>query len=250
MSYLSFLTLFIATPLLLLQYALYRSRALQSFSNPYRALWLLAFIALVYTTPWDNYLVYRGVWYYGPDRVLFTIGFVPIEEYLFFLLQPLLVGSLFLLRTPTPAQPHPRRRWHRSHRAGVLLYGLLTLIGWLALSMPRGLYAGLILCWAGPILMIQWAIGGSLVRAYRRPFLEALLVGSLYLWAADALAIADGIWTIHRATSSGLLLGNLPVEEALFFLVTNLMVLQGLLLLLKPKNHHDRNTSSSARGHQ
>ncbi|ACY48494.1 lycopene cyclase domain-containing protein [Rhodothermus marinus] len=240
MSYLLFLTLFIVAPLLLLQLALFfRGKALQSFKNPHRALWLLAFIALVYTTPWDNYLVYRGVWSYGPDRVLFTIGFVPIEEYLFFLLQPLLIGSLFLLRMPTPSPPHPRPRWHRSHRAGVLLYGLLTLIGWLALSTPRGLYAGLILSWAGPVLMGQWAIGGSLVRAYRRPFLEALLVGSLYLWTADALAIADGIWTIHRATSSGLLLGNLPVEEALFFLLTNLMVLQGLLLLLKPENHHD-----------
>ncbi|BBM69924.1 lycopene cyclase domain-containing protein [Rhodothermus marinus] len=250
MSYLSFLALFIAVPLLLLQLALYRSNSLKTFRNPHRALWLLALIAFAYTTPWDNYLVYRGIWSYGPDRVLFTIGYVPIEEYLFFLFQPLLIGSLFLLRIPKPAPPHPQPRWHRSHRAGVLLYGLLTLLGWLALSTPQGLYAGLILSWAGPVLMGQWAIGGSLVRAYRRPFLEALLAGTLYLWAADALAIADGIWTIHRATSSGLLLGNLPVEEALFFLVTNLMVLQGLLLLLKPENHHDRNTSSSARGHQ
>ncbi len=235
MSYLLFLILFIVLPLLLLQLKLYRRRSLQPFKNPYTALWLLAFIAFVYTTPWDNYLVYRGVWSYGPDRVLFTIGFVPLEEYLFFLLQPLLIGSLFLLRIPTSAPRYPHPRWHSSHWTGVLLYGLLTLIGLLALRTSHGLYAGLILSWAGPVLMGQWALGGLLVRAYWRPFLEALLAGTLYLWAVDALAIADGIWTIHPATSSGLFLGNLPAEEALFFLMTNLMVLQGLLLLLKPK---------------
>jgi len=25
-------------------------------------------LALVYTTPWDNYLIWRDVWHYGTDR--------------------------------------------------------------------------------------------------------------------------------------------------------------------------------------
>ncbi len=235
MSYLFFLLLFIVLPLLGLQLWIRRSATPLPFRRPHLSLGLLALIALTYTTPWDNYLVYRGVWSYGPDRVLGTIGYVPFEEYLFFLLQPLLIGSLFLgLSSKLSATSH-RIGWHRSHLAGVLFYGTLTLMGIWALSFSRGLYAGLILTWAGPVLIGQWAIGGSLFRAYWRPFFKALVLGTVYLWLADALAIADGIWTIHPTTSSGLLLGNLPVEEALFFLVTNLMVLQGLILLLKPK---------------
>ena len=47
------------------------------------ALWAIGIhlgLALVYTTPWDNYLVYKQVWGYPPGRVLATIGYVPIEE--------------------------------------------------------------------------------------------------------------------------------------------------------------------------
>ena len=54
------------------------------------ALWgtiIHVLVALLYTTPWDNYLVYREVWGYPPGRVLATIGYVPVEEYLFFILQ-------------------------------------------------------------------------------------------------------------------------------------------------------------------
>ena len=53
---------------------------------------------------------------------------------------------------------------------------------------------------------------------------------TLYLCFADAYAISEGIWTITPETRSGLEIGNLPFEEALFFALTNLFVLQGLFL--------------------
>jgi len=36
---------------------------------------VLTVLALAYTTPWDNYLVYKGIWSYPPGRVLVSIGF-------------------------------------------------------------------------------------------------------------------------------------------------------------------------------
>jgi lycopene beta-cyclase len=58
--------------------------------------------------------VWRGVWGYGADRVIGTIGYVPVEEYLFFILQPLLTGLwLYLVLTgargPTPVPRLPAR---------------------------------------------------------------------------------------------------------------------------------------------
>ena len=54
--------------------------------------------ALIYTTPWDNFLVGTRVWYYDPARVWnVVLGYVPLEEYLFFILQVLLT-SLITLR--------------------------------------------------------------------------------------------------------------------------------------------------------
>jgi lycopene cyclase domain-containing protein len=64
------------------------------------ALAALMALALAYTTPWDNYLVVRGVWSFDADRVLGVFLWrVPLEEYLFYLLQVLITGlfTLWLL---------------------------------------------------------------------------------------------------------------------------------------------------------
>jgi len=105
MNYLVFHLVFLVPPLLLL---LLRRRG-RGRVHPREALLLgaIAAVALVYTTPWDNYLVWSGVWSYGQDRVLGTIGYVPVEEYLFFLLQPLLAGLWLyeVLATAPPGSP-------------------------------------------------------------------------------------------------------------------------------------------------
>ena len=72
----------------------------QYFKKNISKAYLLSFIALIYTTPWDNYLVYKKVWDYGKDRILFTIFYVPFEEYCFFILQPLLITGIFLYMYP------------------------------------------------------------------------------------------------------------------------------------------------------
>jgi lycopene cyclase domain-containing protein len=59
------------------------------------AVLLTSILAVLYTAPWDNFLIAQSVWSYPPDRVLWaTIGLVPLEEYAFFVLQVILVGLL------------------------------------------------------------------------------------------------------------------------------------------------------------
>lgn len=94
MTYPLFLLLFLVMPIALLAFGL---------RDKIRARWwriatvLTVLIALLYTTPWDNYLVATGVWYYDPARVWnIILGYVPLEEYLFFILQPVL-GALITL---------------------------------------------------------------------------------------------------------------------------------------------------------
>ena len=78
----------------------------------------------------------------------------------------------------------------------------------------------------------MWGIGGHIVWARRRLVLVTVVPVSLYLWAADWFAITQaGIWTITDATRTGAELFRLPVEEALFFVVTTLLVAQGLVML-------------------
>ena len=88
MSYLEFHLIF-TLPLILILYGWIRARRLTIASGP---IWAMIVVALIYTTPWDNYLVARGVWHYPAESVLFRIGYVPFEEYLFFGLETVLVG--------------------------------------------------------------------------------------------------------------------------------------------------------------
>lgn len=98
MTYPLFLLVFLVIPIVLLAILL-REKIRARWWRTAVALTIL--IALVYTTPWDNYLVASGVWYYDPARVWnIILGYVPLEEYLFFILQPILTAliTLALLR--------------------------------------------------------------------------------------------------------------------------------------------------------
>jgi lycopene beta-cyclase len=61
-----------------------------------------------------------------------------------------------------------------------------------------------------------------------------ILVPTLYLWFADTVAIRLGIWDIAERYTYGPRPLGLPIEEAVFFLVTNILVVQGLVLFLYP----------------
>lgn len=232
MTYLQFHLVFLAPPLLVLAaLAARRGQRGAATRDPAWALWLLPVIALVYTTPWDNYLVARGVWTYPPGRVVGTLGYVPIEEYLFFLLQPVLAGLWYRLVRSWSADPAPAEAREAARWSGVAFFGVLSVAGVvLAAAGGRGLYLGLILSWACPVLAGMWVLAGRRLWRHRR--LLALAVGppTLYLWIADRVAIGKGIWEIADATRTGAEVFGLPIEEALFFLVTNLLVVQGLLM--------------------
>ena len=63
----------------------------------------MAIVALIYTGPWDNAIILNGVWSFNPGQVLGpVIGVVPLEEYLFYILQVAFTGLLtvWLLRRP------------------------------------------------------------------------------------------------------------------------------------------------------
>lgn len=235
MSYFTFHLVFILPSIVLLAF-LQRSIAGVAGWRVRVALPLIAVVALVYTTPWDNYLVWRGIWDYGVDRVVGTIGYVPVEEYLFFLLQCLLTGLWLywlLARQSEFVQPEfPFKQGGLMLVLGIIL----SLAGVWMLQTDSTLYLGLILAWAAPVLSLQWFIGTATLWAMRRIWLLGVLVPTIYLWIADRIAIASGIWHISPTYTTGLELFGLPIEEATFFLVTNLLVVQGISLFLKLPN--------------
>lgn len=92
MTYPFFLLVYLIIPILFLGFLL-RGEWRQTWWL--RAALFTSVIALVYTTPWDNYLVATGVWHYDPARVWnIILGWVPLEEYMFFVLQTLFTGLI------------------------------------------------------------------------------------------------------------------------------------------------------------
>jgi len=233
MSYLEFHLYLILPPILLMAVSLPQTLYQIGGKRAQWALPLIAVVAFSYTTPWDNYLVANNVWWYGENRVLATIGYVPIEEYLFFVLQPILTGLfLFHVLSRWKATPQPTSR--ASVWGGFLTFITLSIagLGLLLSDWSRGLYMGLVLFWASPLLAGMWLYDGQTLWAHRRTLTLAVGAPTLYLWVGDATAIGAGIWTISSEFTMGLSPFGLPIEEATFFLVTNLLVVKGILLLL------------------
>jgi lycopene cyclase domain-containing protein len=236
-TYLQFHLLFMLPPLIVLATGARKGlRVLGRRAIP--ALIGVPFLALAYTTVWDSYLIRRGVWWYGPERVIGSLWGVPFEEYLFFLLQPLLTGLVFyrfayrlLELDPVPVLERSRRgiRW-----VGAIIGGLWVVTGGRLLSTDPGTYMGLILVWAGPVLALMWAYRGEWIWRFKSAAIPGIVIPTVYLWVADRTAIDQGVWEISERYTLGLAPLGLPVEEATFFLLTNMLVVFGLILFLVP----------------
>jgi lycopene cyclase domain-containing protein len=200
-----------------------------------------AAVAVAYTTVWDNYLVASGIW--GYDRKLVSgvkLGWVPIEEYTFFVLQPLLTGSLLqTLMRYLPADPPTEDTMPRQRAVvtgGLAAAWLASLYG-LWKGGPRRRYLSLITGWALPPIMLQTAFGGDILWRHRRLIAAALIPASVYLGVADSKAIRAGTWHISDKKTVGLnVIPHLPLEEALFFVLTNVLLIFGVTLVLSKES--------------
>jgi lycopene cyclase domain-containing protein len=167
----------------------------------------------------------ENIWSYPTGVVLATIGYVPIEEYGFMVIQTMFAGVLWSLvskKVDVTGLSFSGK--------GIVTSLILGILGAYFLSKESGTYAGLIMIWAFPPLAMQWGIGARALISSLNAWMPIWVGFTLYLCLADAYAISEGIWTITPATRSGIEVGILPIEEALFFALTNLFVLQGLCL--------------------
>lgn len=94
MTYARFLALFLG-PLLVLAVVVARRVVA---ARHLLFLLALSIVVVAWTSPWDNAAVAAGLWGFDPERISgVVLGRLPLEEYLFFLLQTW-VTSLLLMR--------------------------------------------------------------------------------------------------------------------------------------------------------
>lgn len=249
MTYFAFLGWCVGIPLLILAVLTWRDqrqhkalpRTLQSW--PATAVVIAhILLAILYTTPWDNYLVATRVWWYDPNLVTgIILGWVPLEEYTFFVVQTVLssLWVLYLARR-LPIRPMPPVAFGNKLRmvsTGVIGAIWVVSVVILAAGWQPGVYLGLELVWALPPILLQLAFGADILWRYRAIVLWGIAIPALYLSAGDIVAIGAGVWTIDPMQSTNIVIAGLPLEELIFFLLTNTLVVFGTILVLAAESH-------------
>lgn len=204
---------------------------------------ILCAFALIYTTPWDNYIIYFKAWWYRKDAVIGTIGFVPIEEYLFFVIQTTLTSLWTILCTRWAMhslllrKPSSRMKFYGKRYVVLTALAILTSYGWFY-GNPKSkmFYLGAIMWWILPVVACIWYIAGHFISQRWKPILLSILMPSIYLCYVDIIALRDGVWHINESTSLEILFFNdLPLEEIIFFFATNTVVVFGSMAFDKSK---------------
>lgn len=244
MTYFGFLLRFLVLPILIFLAIIYwedkRNKQINGFHKG-RTVWIgiavHVILAMLYTTPWDNYLVATGVWYYNPKLVTgFVIGYVPIEEYTFFVLETILAGLLwwFLARRLSPSQKE-----FKPNRVLVSLSTCILFLIWLLFAYlflfgdAKWTYISIILFWALPAILPQLLFGADILWHYRKLVVWSFVVPATYLSLMDIVALKETTWSISPSQTTGILFfGILPLEEVVFFFITNSMLTFGMTLLL------------------
>jgi lycopene beta-cyclase len=210
------------------------------YAGAVHAMQWVVLAAVVFTTPWDNIAARRGIWGFPRDKYTLRLGWLPVEEYLFFVLQTLNV--LFAIR----ALFHLHPEWHRIALSDPTNWTYLCLAAsvptWIIIGLqlrqwgrakgPRLNYM-LHLAWFLPVIYLQWVLAPNLFGAHAGLLALITLGFGLYYTVADYIAVRAGLWFFDEKQITGWkIAGVLPWEEVAFFFLTSLLVAQSYLLLL------------------
>ena len=237
MTYLRFHFLFNAPVLLLL--------VLLNLFGPWtwgevRAFGLVLLAVMIFTTPWDNLAAKWGIWGFPREKYLLKIGYLPVEEYAFFILQS--VNVMLAVRALFHFFPGFQTSQETVVGMGTLICLGLSVIPWAMITVQllwlrkrfgtRVNYA-LHLSWFLPVIYLQWILGPFLFLDHVTMLAMITAVFGIYYTLADIIAVRGGTWFFDEKQITGLKLADiLPWEEIAFFFLTSLLVAQSYLLLL------------------
>ncbi len=198
-------------------------------------------IVMVFTIPWDNYAAACGIWGFPTGKYALRIGYLPVEEYLFFVLQTLVVVLLTARLHPVLSN-EPSLHDLRLDRSGFVVSAAIALCAIVLVGVlwgrrfgrdTRWHYAWHLLYWFGAVLVFQWVLAWPLYLDRLSLLAVVTIAAGTYYSLADFVAIRAGVWTFDDRQVSGLRLGGkMPWEEAAFFYLTSLIVSQSYLLFL------------------
>lgn len=227
MTYIEFLLIFTVIPIIILLFLLRKNL------DAVYLKWLLvvSVIAFTATSGWDNYAVYSGIWHFPEDKTLsIKLFYVPVEEYMFFFLQTFttgLVQFIFIKKYFNGSQ-----KYFSFLLAAVLIFQTNEIT---KLPFDNFNYLFHLFSWGGFFILIQIIAGRKKIPKYISAIIIPSVIMTIYFSIADSISIGQGIWDFDPLQTTGIRIFNIPLEEILFFLVTNILITEAMILFLPSK---------------
>jgi len=201
---------------------------------------LVMLAVTIFATPWDNLAVKWGFWNFARGKYSLRLGYLPVEEYAFFLLQS--ANIMLAVRALFRFFPDWRTGREIGIGEGTLICLAASVIPWAFVAAqlrwlrrkagPRVNYA-IHLVWFLPIIYAQWILAPPLFLEHAGLLALVTAVFGVYYTLADLTAVRAGTWFFDEKQITGPKLGGiLPWEEIAFFFLASLLVAQSYLLLL------------------
>ena len=204
------------------------------------ALGLVLLAVMIFTTPWDNLAAKWGIWGFPREKYSTRLGYLPVEEYAFFLLQS---GNIMLA---VRALFHFFPDWQTGQETEVgkwtLICLVVSVIPWIFVVVQLRLLRRVAgpcvnyavhLAWFLPVIYTQWILAPWLFWGHAGLLALVTAAFGIYYTLADLAAVRAGTWFFDEKQITGVKLGGiLPWEEIAFFFLTSLLVAQSYLLLL------------------
>jgi lycopene cyclase domain-containing protein len=209
-------------------------------AEEFRAAGLVLLAVIAFTTPWDNLAAKWGIWGFPREKYSVKLGYLPIEEYAFFVLQS--VNVMLAVRALFHFLPGWQTSQETSIGKGALLCLAASIIPWIFIVIqlrwlrrkggPCVNYA-IHLAWFLPVIYTQWVLAPFLFLEHAGMLTAVTVAFGVYYTLADLVAVRGGTWFFDEKQITGVkLAGRLPWEEIAFFFLTSLLVAQSYLLLL------------------
>jgi lycopene cyclase domain-containing protein len=197
-------------------------------------------VSVVFAAFWDTHAIRSGIWSFPKGKVSARIGVIPVEEYLFFIVQSVqavLLVHVFERMFGPMAPPRFTGAGPITTVAAVLI-ALFSILAAHRSSHRFGAgtrfhYAYHLASWFVPMLLLQWLLAWQLLLPHILPILASTALLSFYLSVADVAAIQERIWVLDEKQITGhKILGVLAWEEVAFFVIANLVLTQTYFMFL------------------
>ena len=201
---------------------------------------LVLLAVMIFTAPWDNLAAKWGIWGFPREKYSLRLGYLPVEEYAFFLLQStnviLALRALFhFFPDWQTGQVTEIGRWTLvCLAASVIPWAFVAIqLRWLRRKAGARVNYAVHLAWFLPVIFSQWVLAPWLFWGHAGLLTLVTAGFGSYYTLADLAAVRAGTWFFDEKQITGVKLGGLlPWEEIAFFFLTSLLVAQSYLLLL------------------